>query len=1171
MVFLHKTRTLYVCILLFFILLLVPLFADVNDPNSYTCCVSGTGIFHSENTYVGSQDPNEVCQQVLDSEATSRGLGTFCVPDANLGITQSSIEEYAGCCTFGVNQGVGVASQTFCVDSNYDTPTFQTRSERLTILNANNICVEPIDDDDESQASCAQAGGFWCLEGDSRGSVIGGPFSDSLNYPDSVCYDQPCISDDQDVSCSDLGGVFCSTFEVCTNPLDGSISDECCQDLGSCEQMSCTQYGATECPTNCAQNVGDITSLVTLSNSNYVCCDAPSPNSACAATEISTSCLVDPTQNHCIGVVKGTISGIPTQFIGTPMRVTVQSLRSGTFEDRSIRVTRSGTYEIRNLAVVDLQNDLPQEYRVRLSIEGDDLRAEDPIREITLNFETFEKTVNFAIEELEFAAIRGRILDENNNGISNAWVFILRTLSRTDSIQGGNYTLTNILPGTYTIRAGKSGFESQERQITVQESDLGNEIPLDFTLGGAGCVLNIPRPVFQTPEFERGTLGINLSWSISCENDARSIIVQRCSDRQSQCSEIDFVTIQTLSSSARTYFDSNGALEWGEIYTYRLAVDYGGADPVYSTLLQVYSGDEACDGITTNDHFCVNDQDGHYCDAQNQKTAHAPAQCSENAGEFCRLTQSGNQMVSACYREDGCLQELRSDNPLGFITRSACEGLNSNLDDLVCYYDKGRTTVNTCLTCKSEMTCFQYQTEGACERNVCGVDQGSGCSWIPSQGSTGLGVCVDNQEPLCEQCEDDESSQFGFCDRNTCLQLGTLGGASDVNACYHDSEAFECLNCNEVTCYDYVSPQACVGAGSLIIDSRTNEIIQSPDHCGAGGACAWLNDKCVRDFTRDGRDDCQEYINDATLYEQCTRDNVPPISFVHMPLNVNPNFKTFDIHFIAVDRGSQVEDQIKEVRLCIGSSPQDCDVAREFASLGDDMSIEISSAEVQIDGRTYMIEDGVNTLYYYAIDFANNYEIVNTQNFTAHLRGPELTISTDVIPGNYETSAARSDVQVMIESNRLTQCEIDLVGCEQTDSCRPAGERRSTSFTNEHFLFLPSIYDGIYTIKATCNDEFDNEVVETAEVIVNADPRAFDPRPLGPQESGTVELSVRTVDDSVLCRYTDDIDLSDTGEIVMDRQQDGTAYKHYAQLSNLEEGTYTYYVVCDFSPVSVQT
>lgn len=89
-----------------------------------------------------------------------------------------------------------------------------------------------------------------------------------------------------------------------------------------------------------------------------------------------------------------------------------------------------------------------------------------------------------AFSQANTGRILGTISDQTGSAVVGAKVTITDVERRTPRVlttdQAGAYNAPSLLPGTYTLRAEYSGFQSVERPNIVLE--VGRELQLDFTL-----------------------------------------------------------------------------------------------------------------------------------------------------------------------------------------------------------------------------------------------------------------------------------------------------------------------------------------------------------------------------------------------------------------------------------------------------------------------------------------------------------------------------------------------------------------------------------------------------------------------------------------------------------------------------------------------------------------
>lgn len=98
-------------------------------------------------------------------------------------------------------------------------------------------------------------------------------------------------------------------------------------------------------------------------------------------------------------------------------------------------------------------------------------------------------TVNFALTKIpvvQNGAISGVVKDTNNTPISGATVSDGTRTATTDS--GGNYTISDVPPATYTVTASATGFLTSSKSVTVGDAQA---VTADFTLEAVSQTDNV--------------------------------------------------------------------------------------------------------------------------------------------------------------------------------------------------------------------------------------------------------------------------------------------------------------------------------------------------------------------------------------------------------------------------------------------------------------------------------------------------------------------------------------------------------------------------------------------------------------------------------------------------------------------------------------------------------
>ena len=63
--------------------------------------------------------------------------------------------------------------------------------------------------------------------------------------------------------------------------------------------------------------------------------------------------------------------------------------------------------------------------------------------------------------------IAGRVVDEDGKGVANAQIYIDRPAVGTQTRANGEYVLTRVPPGSYTLHARLLGFKPESQSVTV--------------------------------------------------------------------------------------------------------------------------------------------------------------------------------------------------------------------------------------------------------------------------------------------------------------------------------------------------------------------------------------------------------------------------------------------------------------------------------------------------------------------------------------------------------------------------------------------------------------------------------------------------------------------------------------------------------------------------------
>ena len=299
--------------------------------------------------------------------------------------------------------------------------------------------------------------------------------------------------------------------------------------------------------------------------------------------------------------------------------------------------------------------------------------------------------------------------------------------------------------------------------------------------GACGSPTYSPTPQSLEAAPLRGQKGIMLSWILPCPAETTAVVIGRCEG--TSCT--DFEEVATIPKDT-SFNDSDNALLWGEDYRYSVILKYSTSPDSVSAKKTASPGEIECENHYSDDEiFCINSYyyeryreylqtngyktstpgdfedpnfdvgvEGEFsinfrksfsCNDLNQKTIQL--QCTED--QICVVKQNNGVFTSQCLVPDEC-KVPATHFGLNY-TQQNCE--LSGGQQRYCFYDKSHSLANECYQCKPTLDCIDYKSEGACERDNCGLGT---CNWVDIFPEIGVGVCVDevrNNCPFCNQPE----------------------------------------------------------------------------------------------------------------------------------------------------------------------------------------------------------------------------------------------------------------------------------------------------------------------------------------------------------------------------------------------------------------------------------
>jgi len=277
-----------------------------------------------------------------------------------------------------------------------------------------------------------------------------------------------------------------------------------------------------------------------------------------------------------------------------------------------------------------------------------------------------------------------------------------------------------------------------------------------------------PAPGELTITPVKGKAQLKLLWSAVCPADGYA--VYKCSDAQCTSKEL----LDVINGALTSYTDSVGLL-WKTQYTYSVVARYGTKESFEATA-SGNTGDIECSNQITTGKFCISKY--YYFNFQDYLVAKGYAgntfevnSFENNVIDAFRLKlnkayscDANNNLIESKSCNDGTICSVRNNEAfciaksdcatggdilgLGFTVNS-CESQNGA--PRYCFFDRSSTVTDECYSCDQRLSCYDYKSQGACERDNCAT---GGCEWTPVSGleDFGIGVCTNKQFSNCHLC-----------------------------------------------------------------------------------------------------------------------------------------------------------------------------------------------------------------------------------------------------------------------------------------------------------------------------------------------------------------------------------------------------------------------------------
>ena len=775
---------------------------------------------------------------------------------------------------------------------------------------------------------------------------------------------------------------------------------------------------------------------------------------------------------------------------------------------------------------------------------------------------------------LQAGSISGSVYEEGTStGIEGAEVSAYRPkgifVKKMDTAADGGYSFVDLPFDYYTISASKrpgyitNSIDTEELRLNSQ--DLFNRyIYLSVYEEGVCDSFVPPVPYEFTAESIKGQKAVSLGWSrpnsegTNCDN-VNEYIIRR--EPEHPLGEIK------LDNDTLDFVDHN--VSWDVSYTYYIKAHYTTNVISQEVVDDETMGSELCEGIFDDEEFCLDQEYVSGGSAAISSVNKYRYRCDVNIpGEIdncdagvCIVKPDNSDKTHCVVISDNC-QEQGTFRPFGlYYEQSTCEA------DW-CYYDASDSSIDACDDCNG-ITCLDYQSRGACERDNCGAggldlsredgDYNDGCSWIDSWGDLGQGYCVDGDfdGARCELCH----SSGNLFENNLCNDI-VCDGLGD---CYSDIETDSCVSCDiDTTCESYDTVAACIGL------SGNEQAVDFDDTCGANhaplniigsndacslGVCKW-GDPDVTGLPgcyKDGDDNDNKDCAGDTDTNNCRSDTDAPVIVPEEDIP-QMNASGHYINFSGYDVGSEC----KSFYFCIDTDNTCC--PSEKKSFSDDCEGGVLINPVlEID--TFDL-DGVYYIRYYSVDKYNNSEEVKSLEVYMDKADPwvVVTYSAAVQSGSGETL---STVTIDLESKNLYEfitCSYEML--PDSITYNPTIDEFGLGDANKTFrVVFEDMSEGRYTFVTSCEDDVGNVNITRTSILVDAVEEITSVSPVDVKFSSPtgIELSAVTSDPSTCeaVKVSGPVD-SNPDTIILS----SSASLTHSYTGDFVEGTYDYRIDC---------
>ena len=551
----------------------------------------------------------------------------------------------------------------------------------------------------------------------------------------------------------------------------------------------------------------------------------------------------------------------------------------------------------------------------------------------------------------------------------------------------------------------------------------------------------------------KGEAAMRLEWEEICP--ASAYLISRCTG--TGCTSFASVGLVGPSTS---FVDGSPEIRWNTDYTYQIVAKYSIQGDSLPGIDSANTGDIECVNQFTQDSFCISSfyYDGLQNYLQNFGYVGSPPTPAAdfnadfdatinlvffqkmNTGYRCDVDNSLSEILSTCGGGEVCVAQGTqvqclaagpcdpSSGLFGFgATIDSCEGTDPNIN--YCFLDRSPTSVNDCYQCSQALSCYDYRSEDACNRNNCGLGD---CAWKDTFPDVGAGVCVDTRFNNCYLC--DQTGTVGAPNSlaynlviDQCSPKKATALSTTENPCFLSGG--QALDCSQATCRDYTPGQCSSPPGGILINADNSIAQGSNDPCGIGvcqfDAAASIQCRKNADGTpeADFWPDCDPTLPlDENL--GCERDYFPPLT-TFIPIGGAGKFDYINVRIWEKSNSSDFGHIVLppgDLTLTIGN-PEDTGFGTREEIPGWDTYVcaglltdplctdfeNFSSTQLNFndlnlqDGQNVLLtlEPGWNRLRFYTQDPSKNLEVMKNLSVFACVacQGPKV-LEFNLTPGN---------------------------------------------------------------------------------------------------------------------------------------------------------------------------